>query len=541
MTAPTFSTQGLDHLGIVAGICHRIDLIDTIDRFIGPTHRKVSVGESVMAMILNALGFVSRPLYLMSEFFSNKPVDLLIRPHLRASDFTDDSLGRALDRLYENGVTEVFTKVACQALSTFDIHHRFVHLDSTTFSFHGVYDTDSEAANAIEITHGYSREQRPDLKQVVVQLICSYQSQLPIWLEGLDGNTADKTSFSETISAYIGQLQEGLPPYFIADSALYSAPTIAKLSNLRWITRLPETLRAVQDLYETVCIETMRVSEIPGYRYLCIGSLYGEVPQRWLVVPSEAAYHREIATLEKQIAKAHAAAEKSPHRLSRKEFDTEQEAHAAVETLSAEWKYHYLKVEIRCVRHYSKRGRPSQTAHPTRSGFRIAGEVLKNQEAIETAKRKKGMFVIATNDLDTTSLDNETLLAAYKAQNVSVERGFRFLKDPLFFAAKLFLEKPQRLMALLMVMGLSLLIYALAERWVRTQLLKYHKTIENQVGKPTQRPTLRRIFQLFEGIDVLLTQQDEQTHRVVLNLKPIHYQILDLFGKEVKKCYFPDP
>ena len=151
------------------------------------------------------------------------------------------------------------------------------------------------------------------------------------------------------------------------------------------------------------------------------------------------------------------------------------------------------------------------------------------------------MFVIATNDLDTTSLDNETLLAAYKAQNVCVERGFRFLKDPLFFAAKLFLEKPQRLMALLMVMGLSLLIYALAERWVRTQLLKYHKTIENQVGKPTQRPTLRRIFQLFEGIDVLLTQQDEQTHRVVLNLRPIHYQILDLFGKEVKECYFPDP
>ena len=51
-------------------------------------------------MILNALGFVSRPLYLTPEFFSNKPVDLLIRPHLCAADFTDDSLGRALDTLY---------------------------------------------------------------------------------------------------------------------------------------------------------------------------------------------------------------------------------------------------------------------------------------------------------------------------------------------------------------------------------------------------------------------------------------------------------
>ena len=65
MTHPTFTTQRLDHLGIVAGICHRIDLIQTIDTFIGQTKRNVTVGESVMAMILNALGFVSRPLYLI--------------------------------------------------------------------------------------------------------------------------------------------------------------------------------------------------------------------------------------------------------------------------------------------------------------------------------------------------------------------------------------------------------------------------------------------------------------------------------------------
>ena len=83
MTHPTFTTQRLDHLGSVAGICHRIDLIQTIDTFIGQTKRNVTVGESVMAMILNALGFVSRPLYLTPEFFSNKPVDLLIRPHLK--------------------------------------------------------------------------------------------------------------------------------------------------------------------------------------------------------------------------------------------------------------------------------------------------------------------------------------------------------------------------------------------------------------------------------------------------------------------------
>ena len=61
MTQSTFVTQSIDHLGIVAGICHQIGLVETIDTFIGQTNRKVSVGQAVMAMILNALGFVGRP------------------------------------------------------------------------------------------------------------------------------------------------------------------------------------------------------------------------------------------------------------------------------------------------------------------------------------------------------------------------------------------------------------------------------------------------------------------------------------------------
>ena len=85
-----------------------------------------------------------------------------------------------------------------------------------------------------------------------------------------------------------------------------------------------------------------------------------------------------------------------------------------------------------------------------------------------------------------------------------MERGFRFLKDPLFFADSLFLKKPVRIMALLMVMGLSLLVYALAERKLRTQLVTHDEHIPDQKGQPTQRPTMRRIFQMFEGIDVLL-------------------------------------
>ena len=132
------------------------------------------------------------------------------------------------------------------------------------------------------------------------------------------------------------------------------------------------------------------------------------------------------------------------------------------------------------------------------------------------------------------------ILTAYKGQAASVERGFRFLKDPMFFASSLFLEKPERIMALLMVMCLSLLVYALAERALRAELAGRNESIPNQVGKPTQRPTIRRIFQIFEGIDVLMIRDSCETQCHVLNLKPIHYRILDLLGAEVKKCYILD-
>src|SRR5947209_5166056 len=93
MDTTTFTTQRLDHLGMAAGICRHIQLIEQIDAPVGPSGRKVSVGEAVQAMGLKALGFASRALYLTPEFFANTPVGLLIREGLEAADLHDDSLG----------------------------------------------------------------------------------------------------------------------------------------------------------------------------------------------------------------------------------------------------------------------------------------------------------------------------------------------------------------------------------------------------------------------------------------------------------------
>jgi len=163
---PTYETQRIDHLGIVAGICHEISLIEKIDCQVKTSNRKVSCGEGTQAMVLNALGFVGRALYLMPEYLHNKPVDLLIDPDLTADDFNDDTLGRCLDDLYTAGVTEVFFQVASHALQVYGIRSRFVHLDSSSFHLHGAYDPGEPEREAISITYGYSKDHRPDLKQV---------------------------------------------------------------------------------------------------------------------------------------------------------------------------------------------------------------------------------------------------------------------------------------------------------------------------------------------------------------------------------------
>jgi transposase len=55
-------------------------------------------------------------------------------------------------------------------------------------------------------------------------------------------------------------------------------------------------------------------------------------------------------------------------------------------------------------------------------------------------------------------------------------------------------------MALIMVMGVALPIFALAERQLRLRLKQEHFTIPSQTGKPTQIPNMRWVFQMFEGI-----------------------------------------
>jgi len=151
-----YDTKRIDHLGIVAGICQEIDLVNMIDETL-PTasNRNVSCGEATLAMVLNGLGLTGRALYLMPEYMENKPVDVLIREDLVASDFNDDTLGRGLDELFQAGITEMFASIAAQAVTVYDLEIEFAHTDTSSFSLSGEYE--SEVAQEAQEVRGRSR------------------------------------------------------------------------------------------------------------------------------------------------------------------------------------------------------------------------------------------------------------------------------------------------------------------------------------------------------------------------------------------------
>ena len=146
---------------------------------------------------------------------------------------------------------------------------------------------------------------------------------------------------------------------------------------------------------------------------------------------------------------------------------------------------------------------------------------------------RKSCFILATNQLDCQALSDEDLIAAYKDQQ-KVERGFRFLKDPLFMASTLYLKSPERIMALMMVMTLCLLVYAALEYRIREALKAHNETFPDQKGKPVSNPTARWVFQFFSGIHVLVV---EQVGQFVLNLNQHHTALLKLLGQRYVSLY----
>ena len=521
--------ERLDHLGIISGIIKDLGIIEMIDDRIAPDDQEeITTGEAVAGMILNGLGFSQRPPSLTPQFFVNKPLARLFRAGVRADHFNRFKLGRSLDKVFTYGCDTLFSERSLAACQQEGVDRRFRHVDTTTFSLHGDYvpETDEQA---ILITHGYSKDHRPDLKQAVLELMTAPDGGIPLVSQSWDGNASDNAVFQERAKALIDEFK-ATPTFMVADSKLYTE------KNAPFLTRIPESLQVAQQVIQQAWAWNHWQPQDENYRSQRIELGHYGIEQRWLVITSQTGWHQAEEAVAKAQEKEQEAIQKQLYHLQAQRFRSKEEAHASLDRLARKWKYHQVN-QTTCTSHihYAHKGRPTPDT-PTKSiDWQLQVTVTPDPEKRLAQQQRKASFVLGTS-IESEALADEEILPGYKGQGTA-ERGFRFLKEPLFFTASLFVKKPSRIQGLLMVMTLALLVYSIAQRRMRQQLAQQQETLPNQIGLPTATPTLRWIFQLLEGINVVTVVLQRQVRVVIEGLTDLRKKILQLFGQKVCQIY----
>jgi transposase len=471
------------------------------------------------------------------HFFQNKPLSRLIAPGIQASHLNDDTLGRTLDTLDDFGVTELYGLIAATAATRLGLTRMFSHLDTTSFHVDGRYNSAQPPdEQVVHITRGYSRDHRPDLNQVMLELVVEHQAGIPVLMQPLSGNSHDGKAFGQVVSDHIAQLHTPAnPTYLVADSALYSADNLHKLAetSLTWITRVPATLTEAQAVLAQANPQTM-APLTEGYRYHVVPSSYGGVAQRWVLIHSEPRQPQAQRTVDKQWLKQSADEVKAFKTLCRTAFACEADAHQALTRFAHDVQTTFLSDStVSPTPQYRKRGRPGPGAQPDQLVYHITGALASRLTDRQARVDQQSCFILATNELDEGQLSAQAVLDGYKGQ-AQAERGFRFLKDPQFLASSLYLKKPERIMALLMVMTVCLLVYAALEYRIRMVLKEHEATFPDQKGKRIQNPTARWVFHYFIGIHVLYIPGQGL---MILNLTDEHQHLLQLLGKRYAWFY----
>lgn len=562
-------TESLGHLGLVMSTIKKIGLMDMIDQRLPLSPDKgvhISMGKRVAAMILNGLGFMDDRLYMFPEFLKSVPVQRFFGPDVTADHFNDDALGRCLDAIYACGPTKLFSEVAFAIGVKQRLLGKTARFDTTSLVVYGDYDEeppleastpplDGEGAGKDSTApdpsaepvsqiqpfaprHGYSKDGRPDLKQVVLNLATTGKASFPIWMESLSGNASDKVVLqkaAERMHLFSKALKEAPSFLYVGDSAMYDA-CVANAGEMLWLSRVPHTNKAIKEMMSMKDEDFTWEQLDKGYRIASARRTYKNTEQRWLLVFSEQKQGSETSTLKRRIAQEKEEMDKALWHLSNQVFECPEDAAKAIKPLEKKLKYHTVAQTVQEVRKHKGKGRPKEGVLAEVVGYQVLGSLIADEHKITELERTLGRFVLATNQLDQTALSDAEMLSEYKDQ-LHTEQGFRFIKNDTFEVSGVFLKKPERIQALMMVMTLCLMIYNLAQHFLRQALVDQNETLPDQLKKPTQKPTMERVGKMFRNVNVVYLRFETYSQELVSNLNDLLRRIIRYFGPVAEKIY----
>ena len=507
------------HLPIIKAYADKLGFVSSINHLV-PTEMGVDVGTIVLGLVLDTLSGRS-PLYRLEEFFAHHDTELLLGKALPPHAFTDDTVGRVLDRLYDVGTMKIFTACAVRAVTQFGVERRYVHFDTTSCSVWGDYEFPETQEVPFRVTYGYSKDKRPDLKQFVLSLLCVDRA-VPIWGKPEDGNASDKT-LNTTLLSEIAQMlaRHGVAPgayIYIADAALVTEDNLTALGDTLFITRLPATYSACERVIEEavthaqwdevgIVAQTKPTKRRPAAAYKVSEgtvSLYG-MDYRAVVVHSSSQDQRRQQRLARELAASSTTLATAVGEVAKQEYFCLADAEAAAAKLRPQQStYHWVEVIVEARPTYGP-GRPSPTKPRAVKAWRYGLQVILHERAEVIARKAQetGCFVLLTNVPTQGAMAHSAaeVLRAYKEQH-GVEQNFAFLKDPVIVNS-LFLKKPERIEALGLVLLLALLIWRLMERSLRTHVETTGDTLPGWDKKETVRPTAFMMLTKFMAVMVV--------------------------------------
>lgn len=571
---PIPTSKRLDHLPVIAHAVRRLRVREVVDDLVPLDPRsRISAGECVEAMI-TAILLGKHTLYAVAELL--EPYDLQVafgfNQIAEASHFNDDRLAKALDDLFDQGgIAKVCSAATMSAIRQFNLTINQVHADLTSVNVHGDYamsvePSDPDDPGAVpHLTYGYSKDHRPDLKQVVFGLSVARDGTVPVLGRFASGNRGDgpETRFM------LGQLRESLPDpssvLYVGDSKLFSGETLAYMSayDLKFVTLLPRSVGLWEKAYQRYCADVAARGTAPTlkskgknpdapedepctfwrgcsydmpYEFQFDGSQHS-IPLRLVVIESDALKDRKRGGFERRCEKERLAWEKEAKEQGKRTYSCERDAEKARERLlGKQVKFHQVDVRVRREQERRKRANPGRPKKDEQDEFdtvwRLEVTVQEDLAAQENAFREETCFVLVTNVLlgeeeDRWDADRKTLIA-YDDQD-HVERAFRWLKHPLA-VAPIFLKTEKRIAALGLVYVLSLMTYALIQRDVRQRLAAKGTTMPGNKGW-TATPTTNVIFETFRGLHTIDTGQ-EGAPIYVAGIDTEHVRLFKLFGMD---------
>jgi len=247
----------------------------------------------------------------------------------------------------------------------------------------------------------------------MMDLICSADGDVPLWMRIGDGNESDRQQFAQIMKDFKSQLN--WDSLIVLDSAFYSQENLQSSQGISWLSRVPLTIKAACQLVRNISQEELKPSQLVGYRYKKVQKTYGGIQQKWLVVESQKRRESDLKKLAKNLQKEAVEAEKQLRQLSRQTFACIPDARAAAQKLLQKSKYHHLtNIQIEAVANFNQ-------TDSTTCAYQVRGTVSLCEEKIKPIRSCAGRFIIATNVLDKGVLTAEAMLSKYKGQQ-AVER-----------------------------------------------------------------------------------------------------------------------